>query len=177
VLPKALDPDRSVIGQFFFEGGDPDKEHRVELNRIHSLIHPDCFERLTAALGLNPANETLELPSFFIASDGPRPPEDRFNPGALTEGELDAIKRYLDKNAIHRQQFSEGQLRLLIDGQRQVDFNLDNSANVEFNLEHGSELIEIRSVGSVEVDEDTSLAVCLLEYDQSESCRRIRLLC
>jgi len=167
VLPKELDPDRNVIKQFFFEGGDPDKEHRVELNRIHALIHPECLERLTAALSLNPADERLELPSFFVASDGPRPTEDRFNPGALTEGELDAIKRYLDKNAIHRQQFSEGQLRLLIDGERLADFKLDHSDNVEFNLEDGSELIEIRSVGPVEADEDTSLAICLLGYDQS----------
>ena len=167
VLPKELDPDRNVIRQLFFEGGDPDKEHRVELNRIHALIHPECLERLTAALSLNPADERLELPSFFVTSDGPWPTEDRFNPGELTEGELDAIKRYLDKNANHRQQLSEGQLRLLIDGERQGDFKLNHSANVEFNLEDGSELIEIRSVGPVEADEDTSLAVCLLGYDQS----------
>ncbi len=167
VLPKELDPDGNVVRQLFFEGGDPDKEHLVELNRIHSLIHPDCLERLTTALSLNPADERLELPSFFVANGGPRPPEDRFSPGELTAGELDAIKRYLDKNAIHRQQFSEGQLRLLIDGQTQADFKLDDSANAEFNLADGSELIEIRSIGLIGADEDTSLGVCLLAYDQS----------
>jgi len=167
VLPKDLDPNRNVITQLLFEGGDPDKEHQVELNRIHTLIHPECLERLTAALDLDPANERLELPSFFVSGGGSWPTEDRFSPTPLTEGELYAIRHYLDKNAIHRKEFSEGQLRLLIDGERQADFELDHSGSVEFDLKDGSELIEIRSVGSIGADEDTSLAVCVLTYDQS----------
>jgi len=168
VLPKDLDPNRNVITQLLFEGGDPDKEHQVELNRIHTLIHPGCLERLTAALGLDPTNERLELPSFLVSGGGSWPTEDRFSPTALTEGELYAIRRYLDKNAIHRKEFSEGQVSLLIDGERQEDIKLDGSNSVvEFDIMHGSELIEIRSVGSIGADEDTSLAVCLLTYDQS----------
>ncbi len=34
VLPRELDPKRNVITELLFEGGDPDKEHLVELNRI-----------------------------------------------------------------------------------------------------------------------------------------------
>src|SRR6266581_1337725 len=100
VLPHKLDPHTNVISQLLFEGGDPDKEHQVEMNRIHSLIHPECFARVTAALGLAPADERLELPTFFVSSEGSRPREDRFNPTSLTEGELDAVRRYLDKNAV-----------------------------------------------------------------------------
>jgi hypothetical protein len=166
-LPEELDPKRNVITQLLFEGGDPDREHEVELNRIHTLIHPECLTRLTAALGLDPVDERLELPSFFVSNDGSRPSEDRFNPTRLTEGELDAIRRYLDKNGVHRKQFSQAQLRLLVDGKRQADFQLEQSHSVKFDLEEGSELIEIRSVGSLVADEDTSLAVCLLRYDQS----------
>jgi hypothetical protein len=166
-LPKELDPKRNVIAQFLFEGGDPDKEHQVELNRIHTLIHPECLERLTAALGLAPADERLELPAFFVSSEGSRPTEDRFNPTELTEGELDAIRRYLDKNSVHRKQFSQGQLSVLIDGKRESVFELEPSRGIEFDLGAGSELIEIRSVGAVEEEQDASLAVCLLKHGHS----------
>jgi len=166
-LPEELNPKRNVITQLLFEGGDPDKEHAIELNRIHTLIHPECLNRLTAALGLDPADKRLELPSFFVSNEGFRPPEDRFNPAGLTEGELDAIRRYLDKNTVQRKQFSQTQLRLMIDGQKQADFELEHSRGVRFDLEEGSELLEIRSVGSIEAQDDTCLAVCLLKYDQS----------
>lgn len=166
VLPKDLDPDRSVIEQFLFEGGDPDQEHLVELNRIHTLIHPECLDRLTAALGLEPSVERLELPAFFVSTEGPRPTEDRFNPTELTDGELDAIRRYLDKNAVHRQHFSQGRLSLLVDGKRESVFQLEPSRGVEFNLRAAAELIEIRSVDPIEAQE-ASLAVCLLEHDHS----------
>ncbi|MEA2205727.1 MAG: hypothetical protein QOE77_2503 [Blastocatellia bacterium] len=167
VLPPELDPNSNVITQLLFEDGDPDKEHRVELNRIHTLIHPQCLGRLTAALGLDPTDKRLELPFFFVPDAGARPSEDRFTPAELTEGERDVIRRHLDKNAIHRKKFSGGPLSLLIDGQRLMDFDLDRSGTMEFDLEHGTELVEIQSVGPVEADEDTSLAVCLLAYDRS----------
>jgi hypothetical protein len=167
VLPRELDPKRNVIPQLLFEGGDPDKEHLVELNRIHTLIDPQCFEKLIAALGLDPVSERLELPSFFVSSDGSGPPADRFNPTELTEGELDAIRRYLDKNTVHRKNFSQTQLRLMIDGRREADFELDPSRSVKFHLEDGSELVEFRSVGSIEAPDHAALAVCLLKYDQS----------
>jgi hypothetical protein len=59
VLPAELDPHRNVISQLLFEGGDPDQEHHIELNRIHTLIHPDCFARLVAALGLESPERRL----------------------------------------------------------------------------------------------------------------------
>jgi hypothetical protein len=105
------------------------------------------------------------MSAFFVSSEGPRPNEDRFNPTELTTGELDAIRRYLDKNVVHRQQYSQTQLSLLLDGKRESVFDLQSSRVVEFDLGIGSELIEIRSVGSVE--EDASLAVCLLQRNHS----------
>jgi hypothetical protein len=167
VLPRELDPNRNVITPFLFEGGDPDQEHQVELNRIHTLIHPECRARLTAALGLAAADERLELPAFFVSSEGSRPAEDRFNPTELTEGELEAIRRHLDKSATHRRQLSQEQLSLLIDGKRESVFELKPSRVFEFDLQPESELIEIRSVGLGGDYQETSLAVCLLKHDQS----------
>lgn len=166
VLPNELDPKRNVIRQLLFEGSKPDQEHQVELNRIHTLVHPACFDRLTAVLGLDPAGERLELPSFFVSSSGSQSPEARFNPSALSEGELDAIRRSLDKNVSQRQKFSESRLSLLVDGARKANFDLNRSSTVQFDIDHGSELIELRSAGSIE-ESNATIAACLLTYDQS----------
>ncbi|SRR6266480_2474059 len=53
VLPSQFDPKRNLTPSLLFEGGDPDKEHEIELNRIHTLIHPTCLERVTTALGMD----------------------------------------------------------------------------------------------------------------------------
>jgi hypothetical protein len=122
---------------------------------------------LTAALGLAAADERLELPVFFVSGEGSRPADDRFNPTELTEGELDAIRRYLDKNATHRRRLSQEQLSLLIDGKRESVFELQHSRSYEFDLRSGAELIEIRSVDISADYQETSLAVCLLKHDHS----------
>jgi hypothetical protein len=167
VLPKDVDPNRNVIRELVFEGGDPDEEHEVELNRIHTLIHPECLQRLTVALGFDHPDERLELPVFFISSEGARPMEDRFHPTELTAGELDAIRHYLDKNTVHRKQFSLTQLRLLVDGRPRRDFEISPSRSIKLDLDDGSQVIEVRSLSVIEKQKDTSLAICLLRYDQS----------
>lgn len=167
VLPREVDP-RNVINQLLFDGGDPDKEHLVELNRIHTLIDPQCFEKLTAALGLESVANRLELPLFFFSNGGSRPPGDRFHPAPLTEGELDAIRRYLNRNTLATKQFSQTKVRLLIDGRERADVDLEPARSFKIDLDQGSELVELRSVGQVGAPgDDVALAVCLLKYDQS----------
>lgn len=164
VLPTALDPDRNVITPLLFAGGDPDEEHKVELNRIHTLMHPECLERLTEALGFDAPDKRLELPVFIGSSCGADPPDERFNPVALSAGELNAIRRYLDKNAVHRKNFSAGWLTFLIDGNEARDVEFDLAGKAQFDVQEGAELIEIRSV---EADEEVALAIYPLVYNQS----------
>lgn len=167
VLPKDIDLKQNVISQLLFAGDDPDEEHQVELNRMHSLIHPDCLKRLTAALILEAPEKRLELPTFFVTNEGSWSSEDRFNPQELTEDELDAMRRYLQKNCAQRKQFSGAPLRLLIDGRAQADFELEPLRAAKFHVADGSDFIEIRSLGSLGNDSETTLAVSVLGYDQS----------
>jgi hypothetical protein len=41
-----------------------DQETLVEVNRIHTVLHPECFLRLTQALGLDPPEQRLAIPNF-----------------------------------------------------------------------------------------------------------------
>lgn len=52
------------IPQLRSTGLEPDEVHRVEMQRIHSILHPPCFDKLTRALGLPPPAERLRIPVF-----------------------------------------------------------------------------------------------------------------
>ena len=64
-------------------------EHFTEQVRIHTLLHPECFQRLIANLGLDAPKQRLEIPQFLACGDDHRLPGDRFNPTALDAAELD----------------------------------------------------------------------------------------
>jgi hypothetical protein len=167
VLPTRIEPKVNVITSLLFVGDDPDQEHEIEMNRIHSLIHPECLGRLTTALGLPLPNERIDLPLFHLSSVDSWPNDDRFKPASLTEGELDAIRHYLDKNSVHRKQYSQTELSLLVDGRRHSEFELQPASEINFSLADGAELIEVRSQYSLEDTGDIPLALALMNYDQS----------
>ena len=52
-----------------FRGSDPDEEHKIEVARMHAVIHPDCYERLVDGLGLDSSARRLKVPKFFHNSD------------------------------------------------------------------------------------------------------------
>ncbi|MGH9903873.1 MAG: hypothetical protein ACRD68_18850, partial [Pyrinomonadaceae bacterium] len=57
-VPSGFAPPADVIPSLSHEGGDP--EDKVEVNRMHAVLHPDCYGRLVAALGLAPPDQRLE---------------------------------------------------------------------------------------------------------------------
>jgi len=163
VLPNELDPKRSSVPSLLFEGGDPDTEHEIELNRMHTLTHPACFARLTTALRVDFPDLRLEIPQFFVSADESRPGADRFNPTRLSDGELNAIKHHLDKSALRRTAYAEGELICLIDHQRMGTFSPTSRDDVHFNIKEGAELVEIRSVVD---EEEYPVAIWPIQYGQ-----------
>jgi hypothetical protein len=164
VLPPDVDPTKNIVTSLLFNGKDPDEEHEIELNRLHTLLHPDCFERLVLALGLDPPAQRLELPYFFISSNAPGATDDRFKPQALSRGELDAIRRYLEKNSTYRKDASKQLLSVLVDGDEYSCFAIDQTSSVQINVEEYAEFIEVRSL---EEDEEVPLAIYPLTYNES----------
>ena len=162
VLPDNMDPARTTVNSLLFKGEDPDEEHAIELNRIHTLLHPECFERLIGTLGLDAPERRLELPYFFISSDDRGPTNSRLTPQELSEGELDAMRRYLEKNVAQRKDASGKVLSILIDGDEQACFEVGQTSSVQINVGADSELIEVRSV---ERDEEVPLAIHLLSHN------------
>jgi len=150
LVPQALEaPSQTVAGPALEISPDEDQ---LELERIHTLLHPNCFERLTRALGLNQPSERLRLPHFYLAQDG----EDRQsgagpNPPELSQEEILAIRNELAEHAARRRASAAGLLRIIVDGRAAGEIDLRRSCRTKVQLNRQAELIELRSGGATDV--------------------------
>lgn len=105
-LPSKSPQEKGRIESLAFRGNDPDAEHQVEVARMHAIIHPDCFERLVAILGLPAPAERLEIPRVCLLKPGnPLKEVNEANPVRhsdslhvqLTDSDLRAINDRLDQ--------------------------------------------------------------------------------
>jgi hypothetical protein len=72
VVPERFDPWREQLPALHrADDADhaADADHGAEVNRIHTVLHPECFSRLTRVLGLDPPETRLAIPDF--ARHGP----------------------------------------------------------------------------------------------------------
>ena len=164
VLPADLDPTKTQITPLLFKGVDPDQENAIEVNRIHTLIHPDCYGRLVSALGFDPPDRRLEVPYFFISANDQGPTDDRFNPPELTEHELNAIKSSLDSKAKRRRGGFGNSLRVYVDGIERARWELAHASSVQLEVDGNSEVIQVRAD---DASENIVLATHLLAHDDS----------
>jgi len=164
ILPPVIDHHRNVIAPLLFEGENPDEEHQIEINRIHTLLHPPCFARIVDSLGLDAAADRLELPQFAGCEDDQRNSDDRFKPGPLKDDEVDAVKRYLDRNSVNRKSITENILSLQIDGAEWARFNLEDAGLMRFDVPEEAESI---GVSSFESGDSVPLAIHMLAHDAS----------
>ena len=164
VLPASFDPAKNILLPFLFKGDNPDEEHTVEINRIHTLLHPPCFKRLVLALGLDPPNRRLGVPYFFISGGDRGTTDDRFNPPGLTEQELNAIKSSLNRKGARRRRKSGQSLRVYVDGVERARLELAQASRIRLEVGDDAEVIY---VWAADAQEDILLASHFLARDES----------
>lgn len=165
-IPEKFDPFSDIIKPFYFNKKDPDGEHRIEVNRIHAALHPECFRRLTDALNLPSSEEKLEIPKFMTNNQTVNfDDHDWHNPPDLQADELEQIKEILVAQAESRKAMNANLLRVTADGAEMARINLDETDEVKFDLDESAELIEVRVI---EKDGDIVLATHLLSFDELE---------
>jgi hypothetical protein len=148
LVPAGINPITDGIPRFSYKGSQ--KEDEVEVDRLHAVIHPDCFKRLVEDLGFNAPLQRLEIPRFFLK----RTMNDKEGPGGgdrrhatpLTAEELSSIKGELDDNASRRRATPAGSLlRIVVDGRERARLDPSRERSVRFRLAGGAELIEVRA--------------------------------
>ena len=145
LVPDGFDP---LLGELVcFVTRDPKYEDGIELNRIHALAHPRCYERLIAALGLRSPNEKLALPRFFFdgsgSNEGPHSRQ-KYAP-EIDEKKLRAIEDELAEQALRRKKSTAGLLRVIVDGLERARLEISRDRRTEFTIPRNAELIEVAS--------------------------------
>jgi hypothetical protein len=145
LMPTGFDPTLESILPFSSRGGI--EEDKVEINRIHAILEPDCFERLIRGLGFDAPRVRLEVPCFYISQDtdsddGPRArPYDSMR---LTEQELLAARGELSDLTARRKRATAGLLRVMVDGIERARLDLSHPDQMQFHIESSAELLEVR---------------------------------
>ncbi|HEU4388181.1 MAG TPA: hypothetical protein VFV34_10310 [Blastocatellia bacterium] len=166
VLPAKIDPFSDELRPLAFKSGDPDQEHPIELNRIHSLTHPSCYAQLTGALQCDPPDQKLSVPRFFIEKDeqGGGQPRNRFENRPLSEEEAASIASVLSQAADRRRRASANVLSVTVDGTERARLDTGSHRSVRIEIEEGAELIEVHARDKAGL---VPLAAHLLEHDES----------
>ena len=91
LIPAGIDPITDGIPSLSYHGHK--EEDQIEVNRMHAVVHPDCFRRLITNLHLDGPDTRLEIPLFSYANDmnDKGPPSNRRHPPKLDEQELMSI--------------------------------------------------------------------------------------
>lgn len=146
VVPVGFDPIEHEIPRLTYKGHD--EEDKIEVDRIHAVLHPDCYQLLINSLGFDAPHERLIVPHFFLSNDSnlqggrrgrPQPPP------KLEAQDVEAIKSDLDEQAARRKKAAAGLLRVVVDGIEHARFDPKQARRLQFCLEGGAELIEIRT--------------------------------
>jgi hypothetical protein len=145
-LISGSDPVADGIPQFSYQGHQ--KEDKIEVNRIHAVLHPLCLSRLIKGLGFQAPDQNLAIPSFFLSNSGSSDGGSGVvrHPAELNEDELQSLKRDLDEQSERRRSASANLLRIIVDGVERGHLDLNRGSSFDFDLQRGAELIEVRGV-------------------------------
>lgn len=139
-----------------------------QASQIHSLIHPICFSRITKALKLDPPENRLALPRFFLSTeptDDTAPPKDSPSRSELTQEEIAEIRDRITDEERRRKKFMPRVLVVLADGIERARLNLAHANEIQLDLEEDVRLIEL--VGSTE-EAELLLASHFVMHDESD---------
>jgi hypothetical protein len=144
-VPPDFDPFKSVIASLTSRSSADENE--IEVNRIHAVLHPECFERLVAAFGYRSPAERMELPRFFMDQmNDQSPPGPRSAPSELSAEELAEINQTLVEQAGRRRRSSPAAvIRIMVDGVERGRLNPAEQSSVSFNAEEDAEVIEVKT--------------------------------
>jgi hypothetical protein len=139
---------------------------------LHALLHPDCFERLLAALRLDAPAKRLEVPEFQLRdSQPPEPPSSGRLPTAqLSEEDMQSLKEYIVQERERRRRFSPAWLRIVVDRVERARWPLGQSQRGQIEIATGARLIEIYGGRG---GEDLRLAAHMLSYGLDDQLRAV----
>jgi tetratricopeptide (TPR) repeat protein len=146
VAPEDFDPNKDELSALVFNGENPDQEHPIEMRRMHSIIHPGCYSRITGALRYDLPDERLSVPRFNLAerrSNGMRKRADRFNPPELSEERKKAILEEVSEQEARRKRVRPRELKIMVDWEEVAILELSGESRVKFEVDKWAGMIKV----------------------------------
>lgn len=168
LIPKSFDPTLDEIGAL--ASAEHNEEDRVEINRIHAVVHPDCYRQIVSPLKLEPPARRLSIPQFFFPNgtnnmNGPNKKLRRTSPPLDTD-EMEMLKRGLTEKSARRKTTEASLLSIVVDHVERARLDLLRSGSVSFRVDDEAELFEVRALDK---DDETLLATYLMSGDSLSS--------
>jgi hypothetical protein len=170
--------DVTDIPSLYFTGDGGSDEDQVEMDRIHTLLDPDCFARFADGLSkyvrtlpvdnqdkgcdYGSLDERLAVPQFSNSPGGPAR-GDRFQAPDLTEEDYIRLERMLEARARRRKDFTPRQLCVYVDGAPVQSFEPGRAARAEFLIGRDAGVIEVRGRDD---EGELTLAILFVEFCQ-----------
>jgi hypothetical protein len=148
-LPTGEGPVSGVIPALDFDGDDPDEEHRIEIARIHAVMHFICLDRLTAGLRLDTPATRLELPKFFLSGGHNQNNQVNINTPQniqsieMNPPDLNSLRARLAHQESLRRKTRPERLRILVDRRQRALLDLSAADQIGFDIAEGEEFIEV----------------------------------
>lgn len=146
VAMEDFDPNKNELSALVFKGENPDQEHPIEMRRMHSIIHPGCYSRITGALRYDLPDERLSMPRFNLAegrSNGMRKRADRFNPPELSEERKKSILEEVAEQEARRKRVRPRELKIMVDWEEVAILELSGESSVKFEVDKWAGMIKV----------------------------------
>jgi hypothetical protein len=126
------------------------EEDKVEINRIHAVVHPNCYELLTTSLKLDPPARRLSVPHFNLPNgknNMSRPNDKPRRPAPPLDGdEVAALKRILSEQSARRKATHATLLSIVVDKMERARLDLQTAGTINFAVNDRDELVEVRAL-------------------------------
>jgi hypothetical protein len=140
VIPIPFSRDIPTLAS---SGNDPEEDHPAEANRIHTMIHPDCFSTLVRSLRLDAPAERLTVPKLAFASSG-EPRGDRTNPPKLAPEDYQQVLQWRKEQERRQKAFLARRLRLYVNGRQRAAFDPRRTWRLHLKIAWDEDLLEVR---------------------------------
>ncbi len=164
VVQDGQDPYGPEIPGLSFKGQDPDEEHIIEINRIHTVLHPRCFQRICDSLKMDAPDLRLAAPIFNLATDDPSHSDHRKKPPDLKGEDLAATDRFLDEQKNKRKNAQTGMLSVRVDQREVARLHPGFESEASFHIPCDADLIEVYS------EDHILLAAHLVTNPEKDAC-------
>ncbi|MBV9925738.1 MAG: hypothetical protein JOZ96_12030 [Acidobacteria bacterium] len=160
-IPERYDPTTDEIPTL--SSAHQGAEDKIEINRIHAVVHPECYELLTGSLKLEPPASRLSVPRFNLPNgknnmSSPNDKQRRHGP-PLGGSEVAALKRLLAEQSARRKATHARLLSVVVDGAERARLDLWRASSVSLAVGDRDELVEVRAL---DPEGQTTLATHLL---------------